>query len=769
MTQSGCARIWNLGLAYSYGFGGAINPVGIAITLGVASLGLTALFGNCATAQIVPDRTLKSEGSVVTPNVPINALPADRIDGGAVRGDNLFHSFSEFNVGEGQRVYFNNPTASVNIFSRVTGTNPSNILGTLGVINGNATLFLINPNGIIFGPNATLDVSGSFVASSSDSLVFKNGFEFSATNPEVPPLLTINIPVGLQFRKFAGSITNESGVLEVKPGKTLALVGGDVTLRGGNLFAFNGHIELGSVAGNSRVDLRPIEAGWSLSYDNVQNFQDIKLTQAQRAIDSENDFATILNGGNIQVQGRSLALTNGRQIFASRTMTVNASEAVEILGRSPLSRPGMRTFSRLESGAFSAADAGTITINTRKLIVREGGSVSTRAGGSRIDNMTSIPASGKGGEIIVNASSVDLMDDGSGLFSETGSFGAAGNVTINTRKLIVRNGARVSAASVGEKLLGLPIATGKGGDIHIIAPESVELNGGFISTETRGLGGDAGNLRIETGQLIVRDGAEVSVSSKGTGAAGNLEVNARSIRLDNRGNVIAETRAGEGNVTLQSREIILRHNSKIDTDATGEVSGGNITINTDVLAALENSDITANAQAAEGGRVSINAQGIFGTQFREQPTEESDITATSVLGPKFSGTVELNTPEVDPSGGLIELPDNVVNPAALVAQNPCKRGRESEFTITGRGGLPPSPKDALSSEATGVSLVEPAPMASSGAGERTSFTPSSVAKPIMPAQGWVFNALNEVVLTAYNSTVTGPQRLRRNSVGCPAP
>ncbi|MDY7023756.1 MAG: filamentous hemagglutinin N-terminal domain-containing protein, partial [Cyanobacteriota bacterium] len=159
-----------------------------------------------ASAQLVPDNTLGSESSTVTPNVNIRNINSDRIDGGAVRGNNLFHSFQEFNVEAGRGVYFSNPETIINILTRVTGDNISNILGTLGVL-GNANLFLINPNGIVFGPNARLDVGGSFFASTADSILFENGIEFAASNPQAPPLLTINIPIGLNLRNNPGNIT----------------------------------------------------------------------------------------------------------------------------------------------------------------------------------------------------------------------------------------------------------------------------------------------------------------------------------------------------------------------------------------------------------------------------------------------------------------------------------------------------------------------------------------------------------------------------------
>ena len=134
---------------------------------------LLLLFPFPAIAQIIPDNSLGRESSRAVPDT-INNLPSDRITGGAIRGVNLFHSLREFSIPQGRGAYFENPTGIANIFTRVTGGSPSNILGTLGVL-GNANLFLINPKGIVFGPNARLDVRGSFLAATADSIVFNNG------------------------------------------------------------------------------------------------------------------------------------------------------------------------------------------------------------------------------------------------------------------------------------------------------------------------------------------------------------------------------------------------------------------------------------------------------------------------------------------------------------------------------------------------------------------------------------------------------------------
>lgn len=149
---------------------------------------------------------------------------------------------------------------------------------------------------------------------------------------------------------------------------------------------------------------------------------------------------------------------------------------------------------------------------------------------------------------------------------------------------------------------------------------------GLYTNATPNSTGAAGNLTINTNELLLQNGSVVAVQSRGQGNAGNLNVNARSIRLDNEAYLTADTQSIRTNlnqeqatITLRARDLILRRSSGITTNATGnQVVGGNINIDTDVLAAFENSDISANSSNARGGRVTINAKGIFSTQFREE-------------------------------------------------------------------------------------------------------------------------------------------------------
>jgi filamentous hemagglutinin family protein len=160
-------------------------------------------------AQIVPDNTLGADSSVVTPNINMWGIPSDQIDGGVRQGANLFHSFSQFNVDAGRGAYFTNPFGILNILTRVTGANRSDILGRLGVL-GDANLFLINPNGIVFGQNASLDVQGSFLATTADAVKLGDAGVFSASQPATSNLLSVS-PKALWFNAVAAQpIVNQS-------------------------------------------------------------------------------------------------------------------------------------------------------------------------------------------------------------------------------------------------------------------------------------------------------------------------------------------------------------------------------------------------------------------------------------------------------------------------------------------------------------------------------------------------------------------------------
>jgi filamentous hemagglutinin family protein len=897
-TLSELHGCWKLSVVSSLVVGRAITLRGCLAISFAGALWAIASSGDYALAQqIVGDNTLGAESSKVT-----SPISGDfRIDGGATRGTNLFHSFSEFSVPSNGIAFFNNALNIENIISRVTGGSISNIDGLIRT-RGAANLFLLNPNGIIFGPNAHLDIGGSLLASTASSLNLSDGNQFSATATQTTSPLTVSVPLGLQYGRNVGNILVQGSRLAVQPGKTLALVGGNVTLVGGelavsegtNLAAPGGRIELGSVAANSLVNLTATNPGWALGYNDVQNFQDIQLSQGA-AVDASGE-----GGGNIQVQGRSITLTdesgisadtlgseNGGGIFlrasqlsvrdgagisastygagrggnvivtasesvelsgdiysntfgagaggnltittgrltirdgavvssgtfetgSGGTLSVTASDFVELVG---ISADGLFP-SSLSTSTHNAGQAGDLKVDTKRLIARDGGRVSASTFGTGRGGTLTVTASeaveligvggvffsglftrtimgdgaagdlriatgqlivqngglvdagtfgnGKGGTLSVNASeSVEVIGTSpDGRFASAlsarvnpGAKGDAGNLTIQTRRLIVRDGAQVSAGTSG---------AGQGGTLTVSASDFVELIGtsanGFpsrLTTQTFNVG-TAGDLRITTGRLIVRDQAQVAVNSRGTGNAGNLEVTASSILLDKQGKLTAETASGQGgNISLQVQDLLLmRDRSSISTSAgTAQAGGdgGNITINAKdgfiVAVTSENSDIRANAFTGKGGNVQITAQDIFGTQFRPQDTLLSDITASSTFG--VQGTVQINTPDVDPSRGLAELPGEPVN--VEVAQGCQTGGKQAsiEFFNTGKGGLAPNPYEPLSSsdiwEDVPRSVQRTENLASDA---RAIASPAPPPDKLVEAQGWLISEKGEVVLVA---------------------
>jgi filamentous hemagglutinin family protein len=746
-----------------------------------------------AAAQVIPDATLP-ENSLVAPG-----CTACIIVGGTERGRNLFHSFREFSIPTGGLAVFNNALSVQNILVRVTGANRSSIDGLL-TANGSANLFLLNPNGITFGSNAQLLLGGSFLATTGSRFTFADGSEFSATNPQAPSLLAVNVPIGLQLggAKPPGDIQVQGANLAVATGNTLAFVGGDMTIAGRDNFAAPGLLAGGfpyvSVNGNlipttlgGRVELWSVNQGevaianptgelalspgtGSISFGTLQLLQQARINASGTA------------GGEIQVQAGKLlineessllSLTTGDQ--PGRNITVNASEFLQINGvgdyrQRVLDITGLVTslsFFRTGIYAFSfgTGSAGNITINTPSFSARnsayvatssltgQGGSLTINApdsinlnealiatttglkdatnplvvdtsgagsrltintGSLRLENTsilsTIIFSAGRGGDLIVNATrSIDLssaepvvfgFDLGGeaavgGFFSSSIAQADAGNITISTPRLTVRDGASINVSSITQRLAGT---------LTIHASESVAVFGktpsGLYSSQiTAGAGvavADGGNVNITTRQLTVSDGAAIGVQASGSGSAGSLKIVASTIALDTHGQINGTTGSGTGgNLDLQANLLFLRHGSRIRTDA-GDSNGGNITIQAGFVVAhpIENSDITANAlTTGKGGRVNITAQGVYGLRFQPQITPFSDITASSQFG--INGTVILNTPSLDPSRGTIELPVNLTDSARQIAQACSPQQQSNRFVVTGRGGLSIDPAERL--------------------------------------------------------------------------
>jgi large exoprotein involved in heme utilization and adhesion len=314
---------------------------------------------------------------------------------------------------------------------------------------------------------------------------------------------------------------------------------------------------------------------------------------------------------------------------------------------------------------------------------------------------------------------------------------------------------------------------------------------GLYANTTPGSTGNGGNIFIDPRTLTIRNGAKIAVDSQGEGIGGNIELAAGFLTLD-QGTISAETRSNTGgNITLNLQDLLLLRNSSQITTTAGNQQfggdGGNITINARngfiVAIPKENSDITANAFTGTGGKVKINTSGIFGLQplsgaqlrslnANSNPREllTNNISAVSQQGgPQLDGQITVNNPDIDPSNGLVSLPADVFDPSNQIAQGCSAFDEEgaSDFKVTGRGGLPPSPDEALSSDA----VWEDTRLRTTTAQRLDSKTTATKAKSesdivkITPATGWVFNGKGEVTLVSVTPNATA-ETLAASSQSC---
>ncbi|MEH2106127.1 two-partner secretion domain-containing protein [Nostoc sp.] len=547
-----------------------------------------------------------------------------------------------------------------------------------------------------------------------------------------------------------GNINLTTNSLSITDGATLDAqtqtnsTGGNITINASTLSAINGGKILTSTSGSG-------EAG-----DIALNIPEIEISGSTSGLFAQTSGAgsagdlTIQPGSQgqnlkINFQDNSLISASTSSEGKGGTLSVTAPESITLTGNGTLAAT---------SEGNAAGVAGDVKIATNKLDIANGVRVSAATNSSN--------PKARGGELTVQAAQLNLTD---GSILEAGTTGAApgGNLRIQPNN----NGQTLAVNFSGKsKASAATSGSGQGGTLSVTAPQAITLtgDGSLISAETTG-SGKGGDLTLQTGDLSIRDGALLTVSSTNKGIAGSLIVAADSIDLYNNAKITADTTGGGGNIFLRTPLLLLRNGSAITTNATGEnIPGGNIDIDAKngfiIAVPQENSDISANSRDFRGGNVTINAQAIFGIKPKNASTPNSDITAT---GKNFSdnGTVQVNTPDVDPSNGLVELPANFVDRSSLIAQG-CPANKGNSFTITGRGGLPPLPTQALRTNQTATVdwvTLNPQEQKSTNVGENLHLSLSlgrkspqlevkQISPTIVEATSWVINNSGAVELIA---------------------
>ncbi|MBD2076825.1 filamentous hemagglutinin N-terminal domain-containing protein, partial [Phormidium sp. FACHB-592] len=545
-------------------------------------LTISSLSSVCAqsiVAQVVPDGTLPTgERSQVSGTVTV------QIDGGASRGGNLFHSFSQFSIPTGGTAFFNNAADVQNIFSRVTGGAISNLDGLIRA-NGTANLFLLNPNGILFGPNASLNIGGSFVATTANAIGFPNGEVFSsdATQPLPRQLLMVN-PNAFFFNQLTPKLivnqsTANNGIgLQVPAGQSLLLIGGDVRLEGGQIISPGSRVELGAVVGQGSVGLSEAAGEWQLSLPASVGRADVAINNGAM-IDVRAG-----GGGSIAIAAKNLTMSGASRLRAgintglgfagaqSGDIQLNATEAINLTD-------GSFIFNVVRPGGIG--NAGNVNITTGALALTGKSALVVNTSGQ-----------GNAGSVNIKArNTVSLANSDVFNTVEQTGIGNTGGINITTGSLALTGSSQWVVITYGQ---------GNTGSVNIKARDTVSLDGfldDFYTTIFNAVGptgiGNAGSINITTGSLALTRGARLRAYVEGQGNVGSININARdTVSLDGAwdgssdsggttiSNKVGRTGIGNtGGINITTGSLALTRRAQVRSFVQGQGNAGSININ----------------------------------------------------------------------------------------------------------------------------------------------------------------------------------------------
>ncbi|KAB8317782.1 filamentous hemagglutinin N-terminal domain-containing protein [Tolypothrix campylonemoides VB511288] len=716
------------------------------------------------------DVTDRGQGSVALGARNLDISGGSRIDAGIGKG------LTADNSPPGNITLNATGVVTVNQHSRVTNVVAADATGNAGDINIQAGEIIINNQARYPEQN-----NNPFLRAALDTSIQGQGRPGNISLEANGSITLIGQDVSQQDQVIAAS----NDISQQGAGNISLKANDSISLSNATVYAPSGTGDGGNIllVGNNSVSLANNTSLFTASTLGVNSGNII--VQSAGPVSFENSLLASTGdyGGDIKIGGRSVSVTAGTEVSArsfngqkSGNIEINAPDYVEISGKSPAPRPlNDRSQSIIYSSLLTTSEQGTMgqsgdmKINTGILRVFDGAQLRAESAGGL-----------RGGNITVNANVVELTGGGQ-LLTTAFSGGDAGDINLRVTDRITINGSNPSKVELFDQIAGSKIrvellyareiAQGDGRtQAKFVLGNDNPASGIFANTSVASTG-KGGNVKIATGQLLVSDSAQVNVSTEGKGNAGNLDISARKINLDNQAKLTAETASGKGgNITLQNLDLLLmRRGSQISTTAGTALSGGdggNITINAPkgfvVAVPNENSDITANAFTGIGGQIEINISGLFGIEPSSRLTSESDITAFSENG--ISGEIAINQPDVDQSLGFVELPVVLADTSELIADISCAAvastdadTEKSKFTVTGRGGLPPNPYDSLTTDVIWTDNRVPNIATQQRRSEGSAAKPVSKAKAveIVPATGWVFNGKGQVTLISHVSNANG--------------
>ena len=581
-------------------------------------------------------------GPAQTLTGPAYDIPAEL---GQLRGNNLFQSFGVFNIHAGESAIFSGPSNVQNIVNRVTGGTVSSIDGLLRSTIPGANLYLLNPSGVMVGPNAQLDVSGSVHLTSADVLRFADGTSFSAQ--ALSPVLTVAEPAAFGFLgPAAGKISVQGSNLQVQPGKVLSLIGGDLAITNATLGAPSGRIQLAGVA--SPGDVVPFGPSESpgLRMDSFGSLGAIALPGATLTTRGDPGGTVLIRSGQLILNSSNIisssagaidhpglaidiavksavSATNGSEIAASsagagRAGNLRISAAtLDLTGD-----PNTGRYTAIASRAFSSGAAGSIDIAADTIALSNNAFINAPA-----------LASGAGGSVSIRAGTLQLLDNGGQAFISTGTFatGEGGHLIVHADSLLARGGPH-GFTGLASTIQGTVGASLRAGDINVTAGNLTLLDGAQISSSIFQGSGQGGSIEINANTVQVAGlnpfgfPAGIFSSAQGInalGKAGDIHVVAGEVNLADRGQISSALYSGSpaqaGNISIQAGVVDIRSRGFIAAASFfGTGSAGNLDIAANqitLVGVLNTTDpiltdftgLSAGTTDGPGGRIRVSA------------------------------------------------------------------------------------------------------------------------------------------------------------------
>ncbi|MDR4505444.1 MAG: filamentous hemagglutinin N-terminal domain-containing protein [Candidatus Scalindua sp.] len=553
------------------------------------------------------------------------------ITDGTHKGSNLFHSFSKFDVPAGEAAKFIDVYGDVNnIISRVTGPEISKIDGRIES-PAMANLFFLNPNGVVFGPEASLNINGSFHVSTANYLRFGDGAKFYADFSHNSTLTVAN-PAAFGFfnnnPSDIGTIQVNGSTLNIFNDKKMSFVGGNIKITdGGILNAPGGQINIASAASGGEVVLH--QNGIEMQgFQNQGTIEVIGRNQPSQPSQIK-VTPTVGEGENsaVYIRGGKFLMSKSN-IFANKTNASNQNDVgnsidIELTGDFESSDDSIRSRPLgIAKGGGIRIEAKNIQLDSTEITAQSfpdestgdtvvfgsSGDIEliamgeiTMSGFSRIDTSTQgAENTGDAGNIEIKAGSV-VVDSSSSISSKTTSKGNGGLVKVNADSIAIDGvNSSVSAETSG---------TGVGGDVNMNAKLVNLTTGGVMSTDSEGVG-KAGGITVTSNKVSISGaGSSISSSAQGIGDAGSVELkDVESLALSE-GGVISTDSAGEGSggdITVTSNSISMTGpRTAISSTSEGLKDAGSITINTNNIVMNDKSSITTDAAKASGGGINL--------------------------------------------------------------------------------------------------------------------------------------------------------------------